>query len=396
VESSTGSVGACLFVLGSIAIAGCSCESTPRLRSCRSADECDPGLLCIDDRCRPSTDLARDGGSLDGAAASPSDGTVASDAALPDRVCAKVESAARVIRRPIDAIVIPDESASMASARDSVASAMDTTFRTAMEAAEIDYRVVWHGAASLPMLEATGRLSRNAVGLGSGDGAMFTPVLDTYDSWTPSLRTDALKVFVHFTDATSGNGGTIAGYTGMFDEVLVARDPVLWGTPGAYQFVYHTFVGLPTAEPIDVPYLPTDPVVEGSCAEAFINPPPLQEMARRTGGYRFPLCHFEHFGAVFARIAESAIMRAGIDCELALPEAPEGATIDLATLAVRVTAGGGGSTVLRRAPTPIECDASSFVLETDRVALCPEACAIVEADPDASLTVITGCDPALY
>jgi hypothetical protein len=373
-----------LAALGALA-AGCNCE-TPRAR-CSSARDCRAGLACVDGRCVAPGD---------GATVDEDSGTVPRDSMPGDATCGVVEQAAREIRRPIDAIILPDESGSMGPARDSVALAMETTFRTTMEAAGIDYHVIWHGATPLPMLEATGRVTRNVVLLGSGDPAMFAPVLDTYDAWRPALRDDAIKVFVHFTDATSGEGASISGYTGTFDQVLVAREPAVWGTAGAYRFVYHTFVGLTPNTPPEAPYEPADPIVSGTCSGSFVNPGTLQEMARRTGGLRFPLCLFDRFDAVFRRIAESAIDRAIVACELMLPTPPAGMTIDLATLAVRYRDGSGGESVLRRAGSAAECSDNGFLLEADRVVLCPEACARVEADPGAVLTVLTGCDPALY
>jgi len=312
-----------------------------------------------------------------------------------DATCAAVEEMGRVIRRPIDAIVLPDESGSMADARDSVAAAMDGTFRTTMEASMIDYRVVWHGTFPLPMLEATGRLTRNPVLLGSGDDFMFRPVLDTYDAWRPALRDDALKVFVHFTDATSSDGSTISGYTGMFDEVLVTREPALWGAPGAYQFVYHAFIGLTPNDPVDAPYEPAAPAVAGTCDGRFQNSVPLQEMARRTGGLRFPLCLFDRFDAVFRRIAESAIERAVVPCELELPVPPPGRTLDPATIAVRWRPSAGEPVVLLRVASLAECTDTGFVLDGTRVTLCPAACARVTAEAGA-LSVLSGCSPDLY
>jgi len=379
-------------VLLALLLLASACE-TPR-PSCRSSEDCDPGLVCRDRRCARPTDA---GGDLDAPVAldAPSSDVPPRDVPPTDAVCAAVESMAVEIRRPIDAIVLPDESASMGPARDSVAAAMETTFRTTMEAAGIDYRVIWNGRTALPMLEATGRLTRNPIGLGSGDGAMFRPVLDTYDVWRPALRDDALKVFVHFTDATSGTGAAITGYTGTFDEVLVAREPAIWGTAGDYRFVYHTFVGLTVNSPPEEPYAPGAPLVSGSCSGAFVNPAALQSMAIRTGGLRYPLCLFDRFDAVFRRIAESAIARASVACELALPEAPMGMTLDLDTLAIRYTSG-GSSEVFLRAADASACDGASFLLEPDRVVLCPEACARVEADGAASLSLLTGCDPEVY
>jgi hypothetical protein len=362
------------------------CSANPGA-PCTHDGDCAADEMCVDGAC-----MAR----LDASAGTDS-GFARFDAQNADVVCVGVEDSAREIRRPIDAIVLPDESASMGVARDAVALAMETTFRTTMEEAGVDYRVIWHGLTPLPMIEATGRLTRNGVQLGSGDNAMFQPVLDSYDAWRPALREDAIKVFVHFTDATSGQGAQITGYTGMFDEVLVAREPAVWGTPPDYRFVYHTFVGLPINTPPETPYAPGDPIAAGTCSESFVNPGPLQEMARRTGGLRFPLCLPDRFDAVFRAIAESAIARAAVPCELVLPDPPEGMTIDPSTIAVRYTAGDESRTVFLRAESLDACDASSFLIaEEERVVLCPEACARVEADPGARLTVLSGCDPVLY
>jgi hypothetical protein len=383
-------LGALLLSLTSLSIVGCACE--PGTPACRSAADCAAGQACVDRRCVVPADGGADGGR--DAALPPSDAPPR-DSPPTDAVCAAVEAAAVEIRRPIDAIVLPDESGSMGPARDSVAMAMETTFRTTMEAAGIDYHVIWHGTTPLPMLEATGRVTRNPVLLGSGDDFMFRPVLDTYAAWRPALRDDALKVFVHFTDAQSGEGATITGYSGTFDEVLVALEPAVWGTAGSYRFVYHAFVGLPENVPAETPYEPSDPLVSGTCSGSFGNPATLQEMARRTGGLRFPLCRFDLFDAVFRRIADSAIERASVACELELPEAPPGMTIDLATLAVRY-ASGATSEVLLRVTDAASCTDAGFLLEADRVVLCPAACARVEADPSAVLTLLTGCDPELY
>lgn len=370
-----------------LGLAGCAAE--PPARSCATDDECGSAQVCRDARC---VDAPRfDAGSPRDAAPPPGP-----DAQRADVVCSEVEQEARVIVRPIDAIVLPDESASMGPARDAVAAAMETTFRTTMDAATVDYRVIWHGTTPLPMLEATGRVTRNPVGLGSGDDAMFKPVLDTYDSWRPALRADAIKVFVHFTDATSGTGAAIVGYSGTFDEVLVAREPDVWGTAGDYRFVYHAFVGLPINSPPEAPYAPSAPIASGTCSGSFVNPTTLQQIAIRTGGLRFPLCSPERFDAVFRAIAESAIERAAVPCELELPEPPAGMTLDLSTLAVRYRSG-AATRVLRRASSAAECNDASFLLVDDaRVVLCPEACAVVEADPMAALTVLSGCNPDLY
>lgn len=371
-------------VLSFLVLSACGADEAPS--GCTSSVDCSyRGSVCIDGFC-VHTD-PRDGGSL------PVD-LARVDADNPDLVCSGVEAMGMTVKRPIDVIVVPDESASMGPARDAVANAMETIFRTTMETAGIDYHVIWHGATPLPMLGT--HVTYNVVGLGSGDGAMFTPVLDTYDAWAGAVRPDAVKVFVHFTDATSGTGAAISGYAGTFDEVLFARDPALWGSAAAPLFSYNAFVGLTENAPPELPYLPADPLVAGSCSGSFVNPDALQEMARRTGGLRFPLCRYDLFDAVFQRIAESAVARAAVPCELVLPPPMGGMTIDESTVAVRYRSGAGGEEVFLRSASAAECTDMGFLLVGDRVTLCPSTCARVEADEAATLSVLSGCDPLLY
>jgi hypothetical protein len=374
---------------------GGACSETAA--QCRTGADCDGGI-CAEGRCLPRPG---DAGETDatGEADAPPEVEAAEDFTRPDvppgdMVCTAREEEAREIRRPLDVIVLPDESSSMGGQRDAVAAAMQTSFLDVMTTAGADFRVVWHGSWPLPALDPY--LTYNPVLLGSGDDVMFAPVLDSYSGWSGVLRAEALKVFVHFTDATSGVGGGISGYAGSFDEVLVGLDPTVWGTAGDLRFVYHTFVGLTPNTPPEAPYEPTDGLVAGSCSGAFVNPVPLQELAIRTGGLRFPLCLTDSFSAVFRRIAESAVERTAVPCELELPEPPPGGSLDLATVAIRYTAGTGGETVLRQAASTADCDAASFVIEGERVVLCPEACAVVTADPAAVLVVLSGCDPDLY
>lgn len=381
------------FVQVACLAVGLGCVRAAPPRRCSTSRDCSEDHVCVRETCRAPIDSG-DGGAGAATDVGPRDAP-STDTPPADRVCVSVESVAVERRRPIDVSVLPDESRSMGPARDSVVAAMETTFRATMESEGIDYRVIWHGTTPLPMLEATGRLTRNPIALGSGDLVMFKPVLDTYDAWRPALRDDALKVFIHFTDATSGTGEAIVGYAGTFDEVLIAREPGLWGSAGDYRFVYHSFVGLSLNTVPDAPYEPSDPIVPGSCSSSFVSPEALQEMARRTGGLRFPLCEVDRFDQVFRRIAESAIARAAVPCEMEIPEAPAGTTLDLDTLAVRYTDRGGGSAVLLRADAPANCSARGFLLEADRVVLCTEACRWVESDPSAVLTLLTGCDPML-
>ncbi len=318
------------------------------------------------------------------------------DSAPADVTCVAVENKGTVVKRPIDFIVLPDESSSMGNTRDAVANAMQNEVKTALATAGIDYKIIWHGAWPLPGL--AGKVTYNNVGLGSGNDAMFKPVLDTFDAWTPALRADAMKVFVQFTDATSGTGAAITGYTGQFDDVILTRSPTLFGTTAARKFTHHVFVGITPKTPPETPYLPSEPVVGATCGGNYANPPALEELARRNGGFRFPLCRADLFGGVFDRIAKMAIEAASVPCDLLVPTPPAGETLNLATVALRYKSGAGKEEVFLRAKDVSECTDGKFLLDeaTRRVSLCPAACSRVKADAAATLTLLSGCDPKIY
>lgn len=286
-----------------------------------------------------------------------------------DTNCAAVESKAMIVKRPIDFIVLPDESPSMGTTRDAIANAMQDQVKKALDAAGVDYHVVWHGSWPLPGL--AGKLTYNKVNLGSGDDGMFKPVLDSFDAWTPVLRADALKVFVHFTDATAGQGSNITGYTGQFDDLLFMKSPTLFGSATDRKLTYHAFIGLKVNTPAEKPYLPADAIVGATCASKFVDALPLEQMAKRNNGYRFPLCRDDLFGGVFDLIAKSAIEGAALPCELIIPDPPTGEKLDLSTVAVRFK-DGSKEEVFLRAKDMSECKDNRFLLDeaTRRVTLC--------------------------
>ncbi len=350
----------------------------------------------------PSPPLDNDTGTVDGAVGTDSSTGFdvgpddAGETTTRDGGCVGIESTATIVKRPIDFIVLPDESGSMGSTRDAVADAMQKEVKKALDAAGIDYKVIWHGSWPLPAL--AGKVTYNALLLGSGPSVMFKPVLDSFSSWSPALRADSLKVFVQFTDATSGDGGTIDGYAGMFDDAILAKSASLFGTSKDRKFTHHVFIGVKEKAPPTDPWVPTDAVVGVSCGSTYQAAGPLEELARRNQGFRFPLCRPDLFGGVFDRIAKTAIAGVSVPCELVIPEPPAGTKLDFATVAVRYKAGDGKVEVLLRAKDATECGPSRFLLDeaTRRVSLCPEACARVKTDAKATISVLSGCDPKLY
>jgi len=116
-------------------------------------------------------------------------------------------------------------------------------------------------------------------------------------------------------------------------------------------------------------------------------------LSQRTGGLRFPICEFAGFNVVFQRIAEDVITRTRVACDFDIPAPPAGSTLDLEKVAVNHTKGDGSGTVqYLQAPTSADCQPDAFYIENNHVYLCPDTCAIVQADTAALVNVVFACE----
>jgi hypothetical protein len=117
-----------------------------------------------------------------------------------------------------------------------------------------------------------------------------------------------------------------------------------------------------------------------------------QELSRRTGGLRFPLCQFAAYDAVFNRIAQDVVTKSQVACDFALPAPPFGQTLELDKVAVSFTAGTGAPSQLRQAQTSTDCQADAFYIEDERVHLCDAACDAVKSTLGANVQVLFTCE----
>ena len=108
---------------------------------------------------------------------------------------------------------------------------------------------------------------------------------------------------------------------------------------------------------------------------------------------RFPLCDTTLYDVVFNEIAEGVIAGAAVPCDFVIPDPPPGETIDLDTVVVSYTPGGGGDPVeMTQVATANNCMPNAFYIEGDNIHLCPETCTIVAADDDAKIKILFGCE----
>jgi hypothetical protein len=228
--------------------------------------------------------------------------------------------------------------------------------------------------------------------------------------WSEWLRPGAKKVFLELTD--DDENMAVADFVTELQRIA----PQHFGTDPLHpSFVFHSIVGLAEkATPTD-PYLPEDPINDQRCTGNLDSCPDddgdiptscvttpgetYQELSRLTGGLRFPLCQFDAYDVVFRRIADDVVTQRDVACDFAIPEPPaRGLEVNLDNVAISYASGTQGSTAqLGQAATPDDCASNAFYIakdrmNTDRLNLCPEACAMVRSDPLAAVTVLFTCE----
>jgi hypothetical protein len=216
-----------------------------------------------------------------------------------------------------------------------------------------------------------------------------------YSEW---LRVGAKKVFLELSDDDEGVADDAQIYTAdTFFAELVKLDPVQFGRdPAKPNIVWHSIVGLKEKPTVTDAYQPDEPLQMAICtgnADPISTPGLLyQELSRRTGGLRFPLCQFGAYDAVFHRIAEDVVTRAQVACDFALPEAPANQTLELDKIAVSYATDQAMPAQLKQAKTSADCQADAFYIENSRVYLCDQACDAVKATLGAAVQVLFTCE----
>ncbi|HET6584332.1 MAG TPA: hypothetical protein VFG69_12810, partial [Nannocystaceae bacterium] len=93
------------------------------------------------------------------------------------------------------------------------------------------------------------------------------------------------------------------------------------------------------------------------------------------------------------QIAEGVVENTPVACSFAIPDPPPGETIDPDTIEIDYLPGGvGPAESFHQVVDLTECAADAFYIENATIFLCPDACALVQADAAAQLDVRFGCD----
>jgi hypothetical protein len=363
-----------------------------------------------------------------------------SDTFNPDAACDLQKFEATLVKKPVDIIFVVDNSCSMTNEVTAIQNNINVNFANIIAASGVDYRVILiadygtTGSESLcinpPLSGAPCPSPVPENGTPTNNPPVFfhydkgnvestdswCKMLDWYDKpdthnlaptgWKEWLRADAFKAFVEITDDRAacstpgtwsyndGNDPTTAAATAaQFDTDLLARDPLQFGTVDKRNYIWYSIVGVigNPASP-DQSYPPTDPIVTSICNTAVNAGQGHQAVSQLTGGLRFPVCEGSGFDAVFQEIAKGVIEGAKVACEFPIPDPPSGKELDLATISIEYTPGGGGTPQnLEQVASAAQCKPNAFYLEADLIKLCPDACTLIQADDSAAIQILALC-----
>jgi hypothetical protein len=314
--------------------------------------------------------------------------------------------------KPVDVLVVVDTSNSMANAIMALEGSINGDFAAILEDSGLDYRVIV--AADYPPAEQLSvcismplsgsdcnpppaapavTMHYQHYDAATGSGAFLDNVVawaTTADpggympgGYVTALRPEAVKTIMAMTDGSSASNDLDDG--DACDAALLALPGNPFGSVGDRQYVFHLFTAMQANNPPSLPWGPADPL-QGQGRS-------IQQLAVLTGGLRFPYTQVEDFDAVFQQIAMGVVEGTPIECSFAIPDAPEGETIDPDTIEIDYLPGGmGPAQAFHQVIGPEDCAADAFYIDGDMIFLCPEACAIVQADGTAGLDVRYGCE----
>jgi hypothetical protein len=375
----------------------------------------------------------------------PSSGAGANDGGLdPDSACAAQSAAATLEKKPVDIIIVVDNSGSMTEEIEGVQNNITKNFAQILDQSGLDYRVILignHGSAAngqsicieapLSGIPAGGCSSPPAEAVDNpGKFYHYDDEINSVNAWcklltnfslpddsgaagkVPNgwqtwLREDSFKAFIVLTDDHAlctyngvnfdDNDNAASGQTSAaaFDSALLALSPLHFGTAEARNYKFYSIVAMDYNTPMNAPWLPADPIVTAECPTAYAPGTGYQALSILTDSLRFPLCDTTSYDVVFKAIADGVIAGSKVACDFPVPAPPMGQAVDLDTVQVQYTPTGmGAPTNLKKVADLASCAPDSFYLDvaTKQVYLCPDTCVVVQKDDKAKIDVLFACE----
>jgi hypothetical protein len=304
--------------------------------------------------------------------------------------CVGVSQVARIEHRPVDIVVVIDNSPSMTDKILSVQQRVNDDLSVILEASKVDYRVILISSYTskryaFPIcvgapLGKTNCALRPRPALVDNPPRFFhldievqssDPWCRLFDSWnTPDdqgrgegwgklIRRGAFKSFVlisdggvgcrtkdgtkrYMVDEVAAGVDTTGGHPATpeearataqaFERDLLALSPEQFGTANERNYRVHSIVGLRANEPENKPWAPDEPLmvsIEDVCGPTIAPNLGSQALSVLSSGFRYPVCLSDDFDAIFRAVAEDVTVESKLSCEWAIPAAPIGQKLDL-------------------------------------------------------------------
>ena len=331
-----------------------------------------------------------------------------------DMACAMVGGEATLSTKPVDIIIVIDDSGSMSEEMANVQKNINQSFAQIIGASGLDYHVILLTAFGNYDLEicVPKPLGGNLCN-GTEDAPINTSnfyfynadvdsnnslrvILDTYNKpdfyklspngWSEWLRPDAAKVFLEVTDDESD----INAYE--FEQGLFKLTPKMFGDAANRNYIFHSIIAIEEKAGMgSQAYLPNEPKVTDICLTGWALSKVYQDLSKLTGGLRFPVC-LTDYTDVFKEIAKGVIKGSQLSCQFAVPNPPVGETLDQSTIIIDYTPGGTGAVqTFKQVASAADCGPNSFYVLNSQINLCPDVCNTLKNDMMAKVKVYFDC-----
>jgi hypothetical protein len=210
------------------------------------------------------------------------------------------------------------------------------------------------------------------VTVGSNDALL--QIQNTFQGWRGMLRPDATKTFVVVTDDEADPPPTAAEFVAW-----VNQQPEFQGALWRYSGVF---------------CIPGQPVT-ANCANVGVV---HNDLVVQTGGVAAHMGQPD-WSAIFQQLADAVVADAvPVSCEWLIPPPPDGEELDPAKVNVRFTPSSGVEETIYGVGDPEGCTADfkgwhyDDPVNPSRLVACPTTCPILQADDNARISVVFGCD----
>lgn len=305
-----------------------------------------------------------------------------------ETACTAVASRAEVTRRPVDIVLLVDNSGSMGEEIAAVERNINVNFSLILGASGLDYRVIlFSGYRPGGQLNDSNPFEiRVCVDAPLGPDTCFTrsetvsphrepqfwhfdqavrsmdgacqlidslhraPPFSTEDpllqgGWAPLTRPEAFKSLIVLGDDdiscvhddtfySRGSFGdqtadAVAQTAEDLDALMRTSAPEVFGALAEQRnYTWHSIVGIQSKDDPKTAWEPEEELNNMTCPTAVNSGMVHQGLSRLTGGLRYSVCNVDSYDVVFQRVANQIIEDSRLPCSWGIPNAPAGEVLD--------------------------------------------------------------------